>query len=140
MLRALDIAVVGAGTAGSAAAVLLARAGHRVTLYERVPNPGPVGAGIIMQPSGLAALAALAPARRDRSAARRAQGARLSLGRVVVRRPRSRASLRPRALPGRRRRAAHDWPAADGPRPHGRRAARLALLQHPRRSRVRVAP
>jgi 2-polyprenyl-6-methoxyphenol hydroxylase-like FAD-dependent oxidoreductase len=58
-MRALDIAVVGAGTAGSAAAILLARAGHRVTLYERVPNPGPVGAGIIMQPSGLAVLAAL---------------------------------------------------------------------------------
>ena len=58
-MRALDIAVVGAGTAGSAAAVLLARAGHRVTLYERVPNPAPVGAGIIVQPSGLAVLAAL---------------------------------------------------------------------------------
>ncbi|MCU1280035.1 MAG: Oxidoreductase [bacterium] len=52
----LDIAVVGAGTAGTAAAVYLARAGHRVTVFERVPDPGPVGAGIIMQPAGLGVL------------------------------------------------------------------------------------
>ncbi len=45
--------VIGAGTAGSAAAVFLARAGHRVTLYERVPDPRPIGAGITVQPTGL---------------------------------------------------------------------------------------
>ena len=28
--------------------------GHRVTLYERLAEPGPVGAGIILQPSGMA--------------------------------------------------------------------------------------
>ena len=50
--RALDVGIIGAGTAGSAAAVFLARAGHRVTLYERVANPMPVGAGITLQPSG----------------------------------------------------------------------------------------
>jgi len=57
--RPLDVGIVGAGTAGSAAAVFLARAGHRVTLYERVPDPGPVGAGITLQPTGLHVLARL---------------------------------------------------------------------------------
>jgi len=52
----LDIAVVGAGTAGCAAALFLARAGHHVTLYERVLTPHPVGAGIVLQPTGLAVL------------------------------------------------------------------------------------
>jgi 2-polyprenyl-6-methoxyphenol hydroxylase-like FAD-dependent oxidoreductase len=51
-MRALDVGVIGAGTAGSAAAVFLARAGHRVTVYERVAHPMPVGAGITLQPSG----------------------------------------------------------------------------------------
>ncbi|MEJ7602456.1 MAG: NAD(P)/FAD-dependent oxidoreductase [Kofleriaceae bacterium] len=55
----LEIAVVGAGTAGAAVASLLARAGHRVTVLERVANPGPVGAGITLQPTGQAALARL---------------------------------------------------------------------------------
>jgi len=38
-----QIAVVGAGTAGAAAATLLARAGHTVTVFERVADPKPVG-------------------------------------------------------------------------------------------------
>ncbi|MBX3202812.1 MAG: FAD-dependent monooxygenase [Labilithrix sp.] len=58
-MRALDVGVIGCGTAGSAAAVFLARAGHRVTLYERVPSPGPVGAGITLQPTGLHVLCRL---------------------------------------------------------------------------------
>ncbi|TMQ27817.1 MAG: FAD-dependent monooxygenase [Deltaproteobacteria bacterium] len=53
------IAVVGAGTAGAAAAILLARAGHAVALFERVAVPGPVGAGITLQPTGQAVLARL---------------------------------------------------------------------------------
>jgi 2-polyprenyl-6-methoxyphenol hydroxylase-like FAD-dependent oxidoreductase len=55
-VRSLDVGVIGCGTAGSAAAVFLARAGHRVTVYERVANPGPVGAGITIQPTGLTVL------------------------------------------------------------------------------------
>ncbi len=55
----MNIAVVGAGTAGSAATLLLARAGHAVTLFERVAKPGPVGAGITLQPTGQAVMASL---------------------------------------------------------------------------------
>ncbi|MFN7699424.1 MAG: FAD-dependent oxidoreductase, partial [Deltaproteobacteria bacterium] len=59
MARSLDVGIVGAGTGGSAAALFLARAGHRVTLYERVEHPSPVGAGILLQPTGQAVLARL---------------------------------------------------------------------------------
>ncbi|HVJ93866.1 MAG TPA: NAD(P)/FAD-dependent oxidoreductase [Labilithrix sp.] len=52
-MRPLDVGIIGAGTAGSAAALFLARAGHRVTVYERVPTPAAVGAGITLQPTGL---------------------------------------------------------------------------------------
>jgi 2-polyprenyl-6-methoxyphenol hydroxylase-like FAD-dependent oxidoreductase len=48
--------LVGGGTAGPAAALLLARAGHDVVLFERVPDPKAVGAGILLQPTGLAVL------------------------------------------------------------------------------------
>ena len=48
--------VAGAGIGGAAAALLLANAGWRVTLYERVAEPRAVGAGILMQPNGLAVL------------------------------------------------------------------------------------
>lgn len=51
-----DIAIVGYGTAGQAAAVLLARDGHRVQVFERAPVLGPVGAGFLLQPTGLQVL------------------------------------------------------------------------------------
>lgn len=50
------IAIVGAGTAGLATATLLARQGWSVEVLERVPQLQPVGAGILLQPSGLAVL------------------------------------------------------------------------------------
>ena len=56
MNERLRVAVVGCGTAGSAAALLLSRAGHDVVVLERVLEPLPVGAGIMMQPSGLLVL------------------------------------------------------------------------------------
>lgn len=52
----LDIAVVGCGTAGQAAAVLLARAGHHVRVFEQAPHLGPVGAGLLLQPTGMSVL------------------------------------------------------------------------------------
>lgn len=51
-MRPLCIGIIGGGTAGAAAALFLARQGHRVTVYERVPDPKPVGAGITLQPTG----------------------------------------------------------------------------------------
>lgn len=56
MAGALHIAVVGYGTAGQAAALLLARDGHHVEVFERVAEPGPVGAGFLLQPTGLQVL------------------------------------------------------------------------------------
>lgn len=58
-MQPLDVAVVGTGTAGSAAALFLARQGHRVTVFERVADPQTIGAGIMLQPTGMAVLRAL---------------------------------------------------------------------------------
>lgn len=55
----LHIAVAGAGTAGLAAAAFLTRDGHCVTLFERFTEPRPIGAGLMIQPTGLACLAML---------------------------------------------------------------------------------
>jgi len=49
----LSIAIVGYGTAGQAAAILLSRDGHRVEVFERAAALGPVGAGFLLQPVGL---------------------------------------------------------------------------------------
>ncbi len=55
----LRIGIVGAGIGGLAAAALLARAGHEVTLAERFARPRPLGSGLVVQPVGLAVLEAL---------------------------------------------------------------------------------
>jgi 2-polyprenyl-6-methoxyphenol hydroxylase-like FAD-dependent oxidoreductase len=55
----LDVVVVGAGVGGMAAALLLARAGASVTLLERAVAPAAAGAGILLQPNGLAVLTGL---------------------------------------------------------------------------------
>jgi 2-polyprenyl-6-methoxyphenol hydroxylase-like FAD-dependent oxidoreductase len=55
----LDVAIVGYGSAGQAAALLLSRQGHRVSVFEQSAAPGPVGAGFLLQPTGLAVLARL---------------------------------------------------------------------------------
>jgi 2-polyprenyl-6-methoxyphenol hydroxylase-like FAD-dependent oxidoreductase len=55
----MRIAVVGSGTGGAASALLLARDGHEVEIFERVPDPRPVGAGILLQPLGQRILATL---------------------------------------------------------------------------------
>jgi 2-polyprenyl-6-methoxyphenol hydroxylase-like FAD-dependent oxidoreductase len=51
------IAIIGAGTSGLATATLLGRQGHRVTLIERADALTPVGAGLLLQPSGVGVLA-----------------------------------------------------------------------------------
>jgi len=48
----VNIGVAGFGIAGGAAAYLLAKQGHSVTIFEQSPSIGPVGAGILLQPSG----------------------------------------------------------------------------------------
>ena len=55
----MEIAVVGCGVAGQAAATFLSEAGHRVTVFERFAEPRPLGAGLLLQPTGLAVLRAL---------------------------------------------------------------------------------
>ena len=59
MHPALDIAIAGSGIAGLAAAALLCRDGHRVTVFEQFAAPRPVGSGLLLQPTGMAVLAAL---------------------------------------------------------------------------------
>ncbi len=54
--KKLRVAIVGCGSAGPAAATLLARQGHEVRLFERASECRPVGAGFLLQPSGLAVL------------------------------------------------------------------------------------
>ena len=48
----LDIAIVGSGLGGLAAAIALRRAGHRVTIYERYDFGGEVGASLSCASNG----------------------------------------------------------------------------------------
>ena len=59
MLTQQHIAIVGAGFSGLSSATLLARAGHHVTVFEKFATPQAVGAGILIQPTGLAAMRTL---------------------------------------------------------------------------------
>lgn len=56
MSASLAIAIVGYGTAGQALGIALGRAGHSIDIYEQAAQPGPVGAGFLLQPTGMAAL------------------------------------------------------------------------------------
>lgn len=56
---AYSIAIAGCGTGGLAAAIFLTRSGHDVTLFEKFDEPKPIGAGLLLQPTGLACLARL---------------------------------------------------------------------------------
>ena len=80
-----SVVVVGAGIGGMATAVLLARAGASVTLLERSPEIRAVGAGILLQPNGLAVLTGLRLDGPLRSAGRSVDGAVLRSvdGRII---------------------------------------------------------
>ncbi len=59
MPKPLEIAIVGAGPAGMAAALLLQQSGNSITIFERFEKPSPVGSGLLLQPTGLSVLAHL---------------------------------------------------------------------------------
>ena len=59
MSRSGSVAIVGAGVAGAAAAIRLAEQGVAVDLYEAVAQPKPIGAGLLLQPTGQRVLQAM---------------------------------------------------------------------------------
>lgn len=86
MSSPLRVAIVGAGNGGPALALALRAQGHAVEILERVPDPAPVGAGILLQPTGLTALAeldALGPVAAAGAPVRRLVG-RTRQGRTVM--------------------------------------------------------
>jgi 2-polyprenyl-6-methoxyphenol hydroxylase-like FAD-dependent oxidoreductase len=92
----LTATVVGGGIAGLASAVSLAQAGWRVTVLERAPAFGEVGAGLGLTSNGMAALDALGIGEAARAAghAGRSAGFQDRNGRWLLRLPDTRADLR----------------------------------------------
>jgi 2-polyprenyl-6-methoxyphenol hydroxylase-like FAD-dependent oxidoreductase len=80
MRGGLEAGIAGCGVAGLALGALLARAGWRVTIYDKLEEPAPIGSGLILQPVGMAVLAKLGLAARARE-----RGARIDrlFGRVL---------------------------------------------------------
>jgi 2-polyprenyl-6-methoxyphenol hydroxylase-like FAD-dependent oxidoreductase len=87
LTRLTRAAVVGCGVGGMAAAIALARRGVEVTLFEQFETPKPLGSGLLLQPTGLAALDRLGLGEEARSVGARIE--RLeghdTLGRLVLR-------------------------------------------------------
>lgn len=52
MKRAYNIAIAGCGIGGLAAAALLRRSRHTVTILDQFAKPAPVGSGLVIQPVG----------------------------------------------------------------------------------------
>ena len=115
----MRVGVVGCGVAGQAAAILLADAGHAVTVFERFAEPRPIGAGLLLQPTGLAVLRDARPRRRGGGAGRARRRPR---GQDAARPQRARSSLCRPASQGLR--TGH--PAQRAVRPAARTAAALA--------------
>lgn len=59
MRQRLRIAIVGYGAAGQAASLFLSAQGHALSVFEQAAAPGPVGAGFLLQPTGLGVLTRL---------------------------------------------------------------------------------
>ncbi|MEM9939582.1 MAG: NAD(P)/FAD-dependent oxidoreductase [Pseudomonadota bacterium] len=59
MANSLQIAIVGSGIGGLAAATLLARSGHSVRVFDQFDAPKPIGSGLMLQQTGLAVLGEL---------------------------------------------------------------------------------
>lgn len=57
----------GCGVAGLALAIFLARAGWRVTVFDKLDAPAPLGSGLILQPAGMAVLDTLGVGRNMRA-------------------------------------------------------------------------
>lgn len=55
-LKACRVGIVGAGTAGLATAIAMARHGMEVHVFEKHPALATLGAGVLIQPQGVAAL------------------------------------------------------------------------------------
>jgi 2-polyprenyl-6-methoxyphenol hydroxylase-like FAD-dependent oxidoreductase len=89
-IRGRTVVVAGGGIAGMGVALLLAKAGALVTVVERVAAPEAVGAGLLLQPNGLAVLRALGiGGELERGAHRLADGLALrdASGAVLLRPP-----------------------------------------------------
>lgn len=83
-MKQRSIAVAGCGIGGLATALLLARGGERVVLFERFDTPQPIGSGLMIQPTGLAVLAQLGLAERVRREGARVDRLFGKAGRRVV--------------------------------------------------------
>ena len=87
MTTPLMIAIAGAGIGGLSAAVLLARDGHKVSVYDQFEAPQPLGSGLILQETGLTILGEMGlRARTEALGARltRLYGISVDTGRAVL--------------------------------------------------------
>ena len=84
-MRDAHVVVVGGAVGGTSTALLLAELGATVTLLERIAEPAAVGAGILLQPNGLAVLASLSLAEELNASGHRMPGGvvRSASGRAI---------------------------------------------------------
>ncbi len=76
-----SIAIVGCGPSGMATAIMLYDNGFDVTLLDQFDQPGPVGSGLMLQPTGLSVLEHLGLRHRAESLGQRIDG---MLGRLAL--------------------------------------------------------